>query len=175
MRRALITLALAGLSACGGRPTINFPVDDNRPVSSLTPAELQSMCNTMASSVGDALRMSCMMKGVMAKFEANGTTQTCQTSYDTCMAKYQGITANCTLTSTSDVLKDCTATVGEYEACVNDGLALLDTLNHRLSCSMSLGDLQNLAVEMQSAQQGPPSCQALAKKCPKLNGVTGGG
>jgi hypothetical protein len=168
MRSIALALLVIGLGACGSR-RVNFPVDDNKVLSTVSSAELQEMCNSVISYSKDALNLACLSKGISAKFKQGGSEQSCQTTVSACQAEMQSKPLSCTLMDPKQ-LEGCTATVGEYEICINDSLEMISRMEGRLSCSISQSDLMSLAAEMQSYQSMPPSCQTLSKKCPKLMG-----
>ena len=163
MVRVLGLLMMIGLGACGGGRQVNFPVDDSKVISTLSAAELQSMCDAMMDSAKYALDVACLSKGIAAKLKAGGTEQDCKTALDACRAEVATTTLACGLTQPGAV-DGCNATVGEYELCLNDSLALAQQLQSKLSCSSSLTDLQNLATQLGTT---PASCTTFKAKCPK--------
>jgi hypothetical protein len=162
----IVLLVTTGLLACGSR-AVDFPVDSGKEMSTLTADELQAMCNAMKDSAKDGMEVVCLLQGVSLKFKPDGSEQACQTKVTSCLAELSAKTLDCNLVKPS-MLEGCTATVGEYEKCLNDSLELATDLKSKLSCSMSLSDMMDLAQKMQAMQQMPSSCQTVVAKCPKL-------
>ena len=171
MRSCILIVTLLGLSSCGGPKKVDFPVDDGKTLATLSPADYQAMCVSVLDYAQDAFELVCLSEGLAAKFQPGASEQACQTAVASCQAEYAAKPPNCELADTK-ALAGCAATVGEYEACLNDMLAMMDKVQGRMSCSISMSDMQQLAVEMQNMQTQPPSCQAVGAKCP---GLTGGG
>jgi hypothetical protein len=167
MRRIGVALLVVGIASCGGPKKVSFPVDDAKVLSTVSAADLQAMCESVIVYAKDAFDMACLAKGIAAKLKAGGTDQACQTAIAACQAELQSKPLSCKLADPKQ-LEGCTATVAEYETCINDALAMLYKLQGRLSCSLSAADVASLAAEMQSLQSLPPSCQSFAQKCPKV-------
>jgi hypothetical protein len=168
---AIAAVLAIGIAGCGGAKHVTFPVDDAKVLSTVSTAELQSMCESVIIYAKDALDIACLTQGVSAKLKEGGTEQICQTKVNTCRAELQSKTLTCKLVDAKQ-LQGCNATVGEYETCINDTLVLLNTLRSKLSCSVSAADMATLSAEMKSM---PPSCQSFAAKCPQLMGTDDGG
>ena len=109
------------------------------------------MCTSVVDYAQDAFEMVCLGEGVAAKFQPGGSEQACQAAVASCQAEYAAKPINCSLTDTR-ALAGCAATVGEYEACLNDSLAMMDKFQEKMSCSASLSDMQEMAAKMQNLQ-----------------------
>ncbi len=123
MRHPVIVLLVTiGLLACGSRK-IDFPVDSGKEISTLTADDLQAMCNAMKDSAKDGMEVVCLLQGVSLKLKPDGSEQACQTKVASCLAELAAKPLDCNLVKPS-MLEGCTATVGEYEKCLNVSLEL---------------------------------------------------
>jgi hypothetical protein len=169
---SLLAAALLALSSCGDSRTVDFPVDDGKTMDTLTPAEAQAMCASLVSYTDESVKVACLAQGLGARFEMMGSQEACEAAVASCEAELQAQMPTCELAQGLR-LENCSATVGEYEMCINDSLAMMDELKSKLSCSASLEELTKFYLEYletNSAPQLPASCQTLQAKCPGLIG-----
>jgi hypothetical protein len=94
----------------------------------------------------------------------------CKSVYDSCIAAPTTVTESCTKPDAS-----CTATVSEYEACVNDTIKALGEAEKAVPACDQL-TLALLAMSGDSMlTESPASCTALDAKCPSAPMPPGSG
>ena len=170
----------AGGSGAGGRPSsasgdYSSGVPGDKQLGSLSEQEFQGLCKKLDDyfSTGPVAagieefncRMSGLFGAALSGAQTDAALQTaCKPVYDACIAAPTMATSTCTKPDAT-----CTATVAEYDACLNDSLDALSTLQNALpSCDKltvaSLGSLGSLGGAT-SAQESA-SCQTVKAKCP---------
>lgn len=177
---ALLALACSGDDDGAGSGGSGLPAD--QPVSELTEAELQQLCSSMGE--GAAVRMAdvCKMTGLMAAaLEAAfaGTAdvaalrETCRSTREQCLASDP---EPATTTESCTVPANCTATVGEVEACVDASAAQARQAYAAMpSCeSLEASDLDGTSTTTETATT-PPACAALETTCPGMVSDSSGG
>jgi len=164
----------SGTAGSGTGPTGTFstglPAD--KPVASLTDAEIAGLCSKFddfysQGAVGDALKnFDCSLAGFLAAAFAGASTDdaaraACKATHDECVSKPSETTSKCSKPSAA-----CTATVGEVEACANDSAKYVTQLGGIFpSCAtLTLADLTDMSSVMAPAE--PASCTNLEAKCP---------
>ena len=182
----LITLAVFGfLSACGNEEETNdkraiFSAPAEKQVMELTEEEWQNTIDELAAEterqMDDQLTadLICSMASAPAAiFSVEG----CEAAYQECMnsADSEGLDQfmwESELPELPAVPEECTATVGELEQCFVDALAqarqAVETLND-LSCT-NLAPLESEHFNAVDEEGSVPSCEVVAKKCPKADG-----
>lgn len=189
MRFALAAAVTCGALACGddddssgggsgSAPKIN--VAPSKPLAMLDMNDVKQVCDALADvanqTVGaDSQRFSCTLAGALAGLQAgaNGMTTVdktkCKKAMDDCLAMTSSSTATtvdvatCNMAEATSELKDCTATVGELQSCLD---ATVDTF-HQLLGSLSCDNVM-VSVTTQPTTQSPPACRTLQMKCPNL-------
>lgn len=191
MRFALAAALTCGALACGddddssggssgSAPKINVP--SSKPLAMLDTNDIKQVCDALADltnqTVGaDSQRFSCTLTGALAGLQsgANGMTTVdkakCKKAMDDCLAMTSSSTnttdttsmATCNMAEATNQLKDCTATVGELQSCLDATVEAFHELLGSLSC-----DNVMVNVTTQPTTQNPPACQTLQMKCPNL-------
>jgi len=164
-----------GNNTGSGSTTINSGVDDSKPLSMLSDAELQQI----GTSFGNAQASEALLDSVCkftAKFASFGAStdpnanpnaaptpaqvEACNDAYEECKADAASTPLD-TMSATdvpdsTDAFAGCNVTVGQYEACLTASLNLLTQVFGSLSCSSSaMPDLSAAAMQ-------PAACTALA-------------
>src|SRR5437016_7740802 len=127
-----LCLLLAFLaSACGGSG-FSTGVPPNKPLGSVTPAEAQQICAATASFVeSKGTATSCRFQALAAALAQGKTTSEARTicnqkESDCLKASSVGSGSGSGTNNCQPPPAACTATVGEYEACLNDTGAAYD-------------------------------------------------
>jgi len=189
-RIALFILALSFVPACdggggggggaGGGPTNIEVGDDAAPFSSFTEAEATQICESieeqMAASydVESAMHGSCLFGGLLAKALMGGDVQTCQAAYDGCMnAEPDDVEPDPPETddSCADVyekVKDCNATIGELEACMEAQVDIQKAFYKALGDFDCGSEMEEFSAAQEEDFQEPAACTTLYQKCPEL-------
>lgn len=154
----------------GGDFDTGLPTD--KPIATLTDAEIAGLCSkfddfyskgTVATNLKN---FSCSFAGFIAAALGGADSDAaaralCKTAYDGCIAAPGETTSECKKPSA-----ECTATVGEVEACANDSAKYLAQLGDVFpSCAeLTLADLMDGGDVMTPDE--PSSCTTLDMKCP---------
>jgi hypothetical protein len=146
----------------------------------LSTGQIQTFCTeidgfeTSSGQVMDSEDLTCLLAGFLAaEFSAapltNASVQAaCTTAYNQCFAQATSTppTFNCPSMS---ALSGCTATIGEYAACINDATKLEE------QALQSIPTCADLTVANLTSSSGPApttplpqSCQTVNAKCPAL-------
>ena len=165
-----------GGSSAGGAPSgtgdFSSGIAGNQQLGSLSDSEIQGLCKKVGdyfssgSAAVDVQELTCRFESAFGASFSGATTDAalqaaCKTLYDQCIAAPTTTTETCNKPDAG-----CTATVAEYEACVNDTATSLSTVTKALpACDeltmASLGDLGSGA-----ATDSPASCTSVKAKCP---------
>ncbi len=165
-------VGLLGLPGCGGGDggspgKVNYSVDNSKQVGQLTEAEAGVMCEQTMKAMEGAISKSdtCTLTGLLTAAFAGGDKAVCQEAYEECMNKPEEPEDedDCKLDDEDSKLTDCTATVGEFEACINDTIAATSEAYEGLSCDTDVETLDSMGDNLE-----PASCKAIEKKCPGL-------
>ena len=182
--RSLALLAAVALAGCGDdKPkALSTGVDGNKPLGTVTPGEAQSICNATQSWSNQTVtrekqqQLTCRLSSTaIASLGARGggmagapvtdaqLQMTCQTAYDRCTM--MPLPPASTAAPTCQAFPaTCTATVAEYEACLNDVPPFLDqTLAMLPTCEM-LNRLSVLTI-LNLPNTLPASCKTFQSKC----------
>jgi hypothetical protein len=164
----------SGGSGTGSSGDLNTGLPDDKPISSLTDAEVADLCSKIDAfysegKVADSLEdFSCRFAGMFAAAFSSPETDAaaraaCQPAYDDCLAAPSEVTTEKCMKPTGT----CTATVGEVEACANDSAKALEQLASAFpSCAeLTLADLMSTEGE-DPAPADPASCTTVEMKCP---------
>jgi hypothetical protein len=181
--------AVVGLLGCGGNGNgFSTGVDPSKPLGSLDQNEFNQICASVRSwltNTQDRTRkLSCQVSAV-SRARVGATTDAdiklrCQQRYDECVAGLaaQG-DAGAPRVSTTTCTKppaSCTATVGEYEACVNDTSAEYDRVFGMVPTCSSLTLMSSAMLNSTNFRpMSPASCQALSTKCGTQSVMSSGG
>lgn len=168
----------------GGGGAANIEIgEDSAPFTSFNETQAQEICESIgeqmakAYDVDDAMHGSCLLGGLLAKALMGGDAQICQTSYDACMDDPGGENPDpqdpeepeddCA--DIYEKVKDCDATIGELEACLEAQVeaqqAFFDALGE-FDCDSAMEDFE--AIQGQDGEE-PAACTTLYEKCPALN------
>ena len=173
--------ACGGDSDGGGSGRADTGLPPAQELGDVTPAEFERACNSVQASVDRRFsqeridRLICELLGASFSNDAG----TCRDVAADCIANPP---AELEEVMTEDVagmpelgcgegpgaanFEGCTATVGEFETCINDALGLIDQFFEQFSCAHA-GNV-DLAALMDSGplDEPPPSCVALDMECP---------
>lgn len=183
-----------GLLSCGGgddsSSTVNLPGDENQQLTEATVDQLVQGCESFQSAVTDGLTDDdlCMMAAVMSTLEWSETDltdenmaadavtggeepMTCEQVYTTCKSTPEYVTSirdgmNSDMDCTDvEIPENCTATVGELEACLQSMVDLQKQAFSSLSCDDTESYL-SLMEEFEDFQT--PECDVIMTKCPDM-------
>ncbi|MBL8612614.1 MAG: hypothetical protein JNL38_35060 [Myxococcales bacterium] len=187
-KTTLPTIALLSFvtSACTLSPTSAIPnevspedsgkitnLDERRVVSDLTDSERSTYCDNqrayMARKVGKAEmhRVLCERLGALSvpvpapKVDAEIQSK-CRAGADKCMSETTGYDTTCSF-SAADKLRQCSATIAEYNGCYEEKVAAHKRWAEQGYCS-TLRALK--PGETYQLPPLPPSCEAIRSKCP---------
>ncbi|MDX2021980.1 MAG: hypothetical protein SF187_17210 [Deltaproteobacteria bacterium] len=159
--------------------TFSTNVTPSKPLNQLTPQEAQKVCEATTTYVGKGLQdatftdLVCRIAGLVSVLNVPDAEvqATCTKAYNACKAAPAPMelpTGACGETQTTQ----CTATVAEYEACVNELPSDLKAINAVVaSCDRATKNSVVALVAIPSLLG--PACTALNKKCPsEFNGLT---
>jgi hypothetical protein len=182
----LICTVTSGAAACQEDEPSGFStgVDREKPLGTVTGPEAQSICDATQTWTREAIaqekqqQLACKLSATVAAALAGGLgggaggagaaatdaelRMTCQTAYDQCLATpppQSSGPATCRAFPAG-----CTATVAEYEACLNDMPAFVDQTIATLPSCETLNRLSLLAV-LNIANTLPPTCRTFQMKC----------
>ncbi|HEX2670237.1 MAG TPA: hypothetical protein VHM25_05165 [Polyangiaceae bacterium] len=165
--------------SAGGAPTttsgtFSSGLAGDKQLGSLTDDEAASLCQKLSEYFADGSAVSrnfeevtCRVSSVL--FSAFGGAETdaalqasCKTFYDSCVAAPTMSSESCKKPDAS-----CTATTGEYEACVNDSVKQISQLGSAVpTCDQLTIASAGALFTGGSASASPASCQAVSAKCP---------
>lgn len=167
------TLAILALPACeedandGGGGSFDPSVDESTPIAELDDDDEQKLCEEaerFAAAELDPIQteLTCMSVATFAAIGLDGMldADACKQAYDDCLASPPDGEPQGNACELGNVA-DCDATVGEFVACWEEGLALSRELLDRFSCDAPGAGLSGEPAEM-------PACEALYAKCPEL-------
>jgi len=168
-----LALCFAGFPACDGGDdgdgsgSGSVDLGENSKVaSSLTPVENKELCEKIEAELGPALEeLLCLTAGQMAKM-MGGDTAACQAAVDGCMSADEESTSECK----EEESEDCSATIGEIEACIADTKKLLEDSLDDMACSKTL----DASSATEGADASPASCKVIEEKCPAMSPDTSG-
>jgi hypothetical protein len=139
-----------GLVACGGDGDGGSGVDSDKQLNELTDAEQIALCESF-SAEGESISDE-TIKIICHLFSAEECTTE---SVNACIAQFSGQEpepAECTPEEIT-----CTATVGEYENCLDATIAQVKQIAGEINCAN--------AADYAELDQ-PAACQAIETKCP---------
>jgi len=167
----------SGGSSAAGAPATNSGsyssgLPGDKVLGSLTDDEAAGLCKKLSDYFSDdgpvgkniedvGCRFSSLLTALFTNPPTDAALQaSCKASYDTCVAVPSTTSETCTKPDAA-----CTATVAEYDACVNDELgALNQLLGSAPSCDeVTLASASNPLAD---APQPTAACQKIQSKCP---------
>lgn len=169
-RSGILVGCLFVLCAC---PTpFNSGISGDTAINSITGEDETALCNAMeteaeAQGVTEAQKQfGCFLAGQLtAAFAMDGSSfeETCQESYDSCMAEEPEATdeATCELN-----FGDCAAPLADYEACTVAGWDELKSSVSELNCKE--GEEEE-GSDDEVACTAPEACKALYDACPSMD------
>lgn len=170
------------LAACGddGPGRLSTGVDTNKPIGTVTPQEADQICKSTQTWAKQAIaeakqreltcRVTALALAAGGAFAGGGMganeaqlRMTCQTSFDQCMMAPVP-TSSTVPAMCQSFPATCTATVAEYEACLNDMPPFVDKTLETLPKCETLTQLGLLSLlGLQSTL--PATCQTFQTKC----------
>jgi hypothetical protein len=156
--RASMALILAALlvpaAACGSSPpTITSGVDPSIAISDMSDAQAIALCEAAQEAeqrLGEMLLSDgdwCVRSAVLTVLAFDGDAASCQAAVDACGSSGSSVTpvfspvepaVTCDGSFRDAIGSECTATVGDYEACGNATLALQQEVLESLNCNMDM-------------------------------------
>lgn len=155
----------------GGNSTTTGGGDlpQDKPVNTLTDDEAKQLCEELQKDEAGLESFSCKLSGILAVVFSGADTDAkaqaaCKAAYDECVAGLMTSTGSC---DAGAVNGDCTATVAELEACMNDSKAAVEAASTQIpSCdTITLKDLMS-GDTTPSMEDSPASCKVIEMKCP---------
>jgi hypothetical protein len=139
-------------------------VDKEHTAGDLNNAEVQSLCSWAATSYEALLRKDLQETCTLFAGGFGGSPAECSLIVEGCVQEFEAVGLPPTDSSScSRDLADCTATVGEIEACLEQQYAALDVLLGAVSCE------GGLPAEVEEAYaQVPAACLVVQAKCPAM-------
>jgi len=166
-----------GPSAAGAASTNSGSFSSGLPgdkqLGSLTDDEAAALCKKLSEYFADGSavsksfeEMTCRLGSVVLATLGGPATDaalqaSCKGFYDSCVAAPTMNSESCGKADAS-----CTATVGEYEACVNDSVKQIGQLGTAVPACDKLTLSSAATVFAGGASTSPASCQAVSTKCP---------
>ena len=165
-----------GGGAAGGATNFVSSLPGGLILGALSDAQIQQLCEEAGryyTALGSALQEgACRSAGISAALIAKAATdaevrESCQGSYASCIAQPIG-TSSLDCNDRPD--SNCSASVAEYAACLDDSSEALRTqLNGLPSCqSLTAASLPALAAG--GAPGASPACATFVQKCPAAGG-----
>jgi hypothetical protein len=157
-----------GGSGNGSGGNLSTGVPDDTTLDSLSDDQLGQVCDAIGAHYqAQAGTLPCRLAGMFAAAFSGAETDAdaraaCKGAYDSCVASPSEETQTCEKPS-----GECTATIGELEACLNDSDAALQQFYATFpSCeTLTLADLMDSGEDI-TQPEDPASCTALEAKCP---------
>ncbi len=183
-----LVLTVGATSSCGGGgggsgSAVDTGLSDTRLLSSVTPEEATQACESIESAFSARLDVQSALAAVCELVGAalSDTEAQCRQVADDCVAQAQrgeGMLKeedfeqdfDCDEEESQQELASCEATVGEFEQCMNDQLALAEQTLAAFSCANAPNTTPEALSEAQAGPPLPASCEALEEKCPDAAG-----
>jgi hypothetical protein len=187
-----LPLVLAPLVAlgCGDDKPSRFHtgVDGSKPLGTATPQEAEQICKSTETWARAQLaetrqrELTCRIGAIVAASSGllgGGAAMvppmqlqtTCRSTLDQCLAAGSAAQGAPSMATCQSFPASCTATVAEYEACLNDVPAFVDKTSSMLPTCETLNPLSLLALASLVSTL-PPSCQTFQMKC-NVGGIPG--
>ena len=181
---SVVVVAMLG-AGCGGGggsgATFSTGVPSGSAVNTLTPAQLTQLCNDVASFMSKerSAATSCQAAAasVIAASAALNPGLTDADLQTACATEMSGI---CSLldagvagspdggTSSCSLGANCTATVGQISACLNDEGAAVSRYAGMFPACSAITRAKLTAIDLDAGIAQPASCTALQSSCPSL-------
>jgi hypothetical protein len=173
-------------SACGGgSDTLSTGIPPNTSLGNLTPEQNQKLCVASETFLRTKVEtLSCLIQALVPASLAASTDvarMQCKTAYNACvsqLATSSGGSADGGTSSTTTCkmpTASCTATVGEFETCLNDSSAAYDNLQGTLPSCDELHLPLMIDSSVGSTVTEPASCTKLSSECPDITSSSSGG
>jgi hypothetical protein len=165
----LIAVTLLGSVACGGDDEgstgVKSGLDESKPLNTLTSAEVEQLGKALAREMEESGFQEgiCVLTGLLAEAvlrQAGVDGPSCEESAKTCLDDTKE-----TEPPNPDLFADCTATVGQYQACANAMSGVLKELFSGLTCDTNPQD----APQIDASSFQVEECEVIKTKCPTLN------
>jgi hypothetical protein len=169
-----------GMMACdggGGGGGTNVDLgDDGKVASSMSQAEAEQACKNVSAQMEKAYEdaggehVGCLVAGTFAKAMAGGDVAACQKAYDSCMEEPDEESGD-DCEEAYEELKDCNATLGEIEACMDDQVGAMEegyAEAKKLNCSSTEEELKALGEIFDSKEELSQACKTVQEKCPSM-------
>ncbi len=177
MRRAIFLCVPIVAAACGGAVTT---VDGNDNTGSLTPTDQNQLCVDTFNYVKNDFSTTDLAKLECGNQEsANGNTQVCNDTYNSCVTKAEAqlalenplATATPDCTGFNEQVAKCNTTVGEYAKCFKEEIDFVKNLEGKFPlCSQSSAQ----AAEIIGLQSLSEDCVNLLTSCQLTFAPSGG-
>jgi hypothetical protein len=164
----------AGSGASGapsnGSDDFSSGVSGQKQLGSLTDQEFQGLCKKLSDhfstgTIGQGVEeFTCRFAGLFAGATAQSDAAlqaACKSAYDQCIAAPTTTEETCTKPDAT-----CTATVAEYDACINDAAKALVALGNVLPACDKLTLTSLEMIDLGEETEQPASCKVLETKCP---------
>ena len=182
MVKALVagSLLVAAMAGCGGSTSTSLggfqsSVPEETELDKLSTAQSQTLCSELQSfqnhsglGVAEKKGLCVALGEISAAFLPDpltnaGVQAACTSTYNQCVGETP--TFECQLAGDTT---GCTATVGEYEACLNDTTKqVLDALSSLPTCA-DLTAAQVMMTGTSTPEAPAPSCDTFNAKCPQF-------
>lgn len=150
--------------------SIDSGLPSSTPANQLSTEETAALCEELGAA-GERWANDAQLKSGMCRYaaymsavflgELSGDAKgLCESTYSDCMAEPATSETQCTEPS-----DQCTATVGEIEKCLNEGMAGLSRALDDIPSCDELTDEIDLSV---LAAANPESCEVVSQKCPEV-------
>jgi hypothetical protein len=173
-------------AACGGdsddggsdKGVVDTGIEETTPLSEVTPAQATQVCDSLEVAVNARFSMERQTRATCEVLGAliSANPGSCRDFADQCVSDPpQGLEGMGDLPTGEDLTEagcgqasdyaSCTATIEEYEACVNDQLDEFEQLLQEFGCANAPLDIANFP-ESQADIPTASSCTAFDMKCP---------
>ena len=190
MKRLIWTSVLAlglamGAAACddsSGGSNANVPpisTDTTKPLSEVTTAEAKTWCEKYKAEMGNVMstETQCELAGLgVSAMTGTLDPAACEAAKKACIANPSqyldsdssgSSDMDCDSLATED-MKDCDATVAEFDSCMDAMMSETQSVTDKISCSMSLEQLMSLQSLSGLSPDKIPACAPLMEKCPQI-------
>lgn len=195
---SICALSCLLFTACGGDEGgsgVSTGLPEDKQLSELTVDDLMMACETVSASLGnivsedDGKRIACTTQAIPSSFtvkdgKATGDVAKCKQLVNDCLAAPAGSgpgtespietdlsdKMDCSADGTAEQFEGCTATVGEYEACIDAVIGEFNRFFGLINCdSLSNPEMVRDSVSGGIDIPSLPACQGLPAKCPNLS------
>lgn len=167
----LLALTLLSSIACGGKDDANGStrgesgIDNSKPLKTLTPAEVEQLVRATMETMRDYRieESQCVFSALLEERllkQAGYESASCEEFTKSCLDN-RDVEPNAV---DDTYFANCTANVGQYEACSNATLSLLQDFYNGLTCDSNPQALQPLTLSLLKSEQ----CDIFQALCPSL-------